>query len=81
MAAPAEADADGGPLPATTAGLAAVPPNSEACPVCRCQASHSMNSDIMKTTHSRVRRISVMRLSGSEDGARGLARPAAGAGG
>jgi hypothetical protein len=37
-----------------------VPPNIDGWPVCLFQLSHSSTSDIVKTTHSRVRRISVM---------------------
>jgi len=35
-------------------------PNSEGWPVCLFQASQSSTSDIVKTTHKSVRRISVM---------------------
>ena len=41
-------------------------PNSEGWPLCLFQASQISTSDIEKTTHSRVRRISVMERSGPE---------------
>src|SRR5262245_35885256 len=44
---------------AVALGRAGVPPNSVGAPVCLFQASHNRTSDITKTTHSRVRRISV----------------------
>jgi hypothetical protein len=49
----------GGALEADAAGLD-VGPKIDGLPVCLFQASHSRTSDIVKTTQSRVRRISVM---------------------
>jgi hypothetical protein len=45
---------------AEATGLGAGAPKMDGWPVCLFQASHSRTSDIVKTTHSRVRRISVM---------------------
>jgi hypothetical protein len=44
-------------------GAAGRPAEQRGLPVCLFHASHSRTSDIVKTTHSRVRRISVMEAS------------------
>ena len=61
--APAAAEAPPPAPPGAAPALAAgreKPPNSVGWPVCLLHASQSRTSDIVKTTHSRVRRISVM---------------------
>jgi hypothetical protein len=54
----------GAAAPAWPLGLVAagrgLPPNIDGWPVCTVHLSHNSTSDMVKTTHSRVRRISVM---------------------
>lgn len=54
-----DAAAAGGVAAADAAGRV-LGENIDGCPVCLFQASHSRTRDIVKTTQSKVRRISVM---------------------
>ena len=54
-----EAAAAGG-LAVSVATGRGLPPNIDGWPVCTVHLSHNSTNDMVKTTHSRVRRISVM---------------------
>jgi hypothetical protein len=59
----------GTPLPEAAAEAAGTgPPNRVGWPLWRLHASHSRTSDMVNTTHSRVRRISVMRMAWKKSG-------------
>jgi len=63
-----EAGAGAGLAPGAAAVLRGGPPKIDGWPLCLFHASQSRTSDIVKTTQSRVRRISVMGGSGSRAG-------------